>query len=294
MQSSRNSVLYKKDALGRIRPARPTHQGIPVVAVLQIVIPSRGRTHQQLTLQSLPRELLKQTWLVCPRREASGLYRLYNDVGVKIVIEPYPNMKIAQKREWIVHEWLKCGYPKIIMLDDDLVFSTRISADDWHLREIRGEELIAEFAKLEQKLGPEYPHVGFGQRQGNHLVEAGWQSPGRMLCTLGYYLPIVAKECRWDLVEEREDMCVSLQLLLKGYPNAIWNGMVVNQRRNAPGGCSTWRTVEMSDAEAEKLAARFPRYVSVGKRKYGRLEVTVQWQKALRDGQRNRSRVFVC
>jgi len=262
---------------------------------MQIIIPTRGRIYEQLTLQSLPGELRRRTTLVCPKREASSLYRLYNDLGVKIVIEPYPNMKLAQKRGWIVQEWFRCGYEKILMLDDDLTFRTRISADDWHLRTIWGEELIPEFQRIEDKLGPEYPHVGFGQAQGNNwLEEVGWKSPGKMVCTLGYYLPIVAKECRWDLVELRQDMCATLQLLLKGHADAVWNTTVVDQTRDAPGGCSIYRTDEMSDAEARKLADLFPRYVSVGKRKYGRLEVTVQWQKALRDGQRNRSRLFVC
>src|SRR6516165_10124519 len=129
MQNRRNSVLYKSDALGRIRSARPTNPAIPVVAVMQIIIPTRGRTGQQLTLQSLPGELRKRTTLVCPKREAPGLYRLYGDV-VKIVYEPYHNMKIAQKREWIVQECYRGGDDKVLMLDDDLVFSTRKSADD--------------------------------------------------------------------------------------------------------------------------------------------------------------------
>jgi hypothetical protein len=201
-------------------------------------------------------------------------------------------MKLAQKRGWIVQEWFQCGYEKILMLDDDLVFSTRISADDWHLREIQGEELIAEFAKLEQKLGPEYPHVGFGQRQGNNHETAGWKSPGKMVCALGYYLPIVAKECRWDLVELRQDMCATLQLLLKGYANAVWMGTVVDQKRNAPGGCSTYRNDEMSDAEAEKLATLFPGYVAVVEKDYKgsgpRKEVRCEWQKALDDGRKNK------
>jgi len=260
---------------------------------MQIIIPTRGRIDQQITLQQLPCELRKRTTLVCPENEAVALSYEYADV--EIVVEPYPDMKLTQKREWIVQEWFRCGYEKILMLDDDLVFSTRISADDWHLREIQGEELIPEFQRIEDKLGPEYPHVGFGQAQGNNwLEEVGWKSPGKMVCTLGYYLPIVAKECRWDLVELRQDMCATLQLLLKGYPNTVWTGTVVDQKHDAPGGCSIYRTDEMSDAEARKLAARFPNYVSVGKRKYGRLEATVQWQKALRDGQRNRSRLFVC
>jgi len=259
---------------------------------MQIIIPTRGRIDQQITLQQLPCELRKRTTLVCPENEAVALSYEYADV--EIVVEPYPDMKLTQKREWIVQEWFRCGYEKILMLDDDLVFSTRISADDWHLREIQGEELIPEFQRIEDKLGPEYPHVGFGQRQGNNHETAGWKSPGKMVCTLGYYLPVVVKECQWDLVELRQDMCVTLQLLLKGYANAVWTRTVADQKRDAPGGCSTYRTDEMSAAEARKLAALFPNYVSVGKRKYGRLEVTVQWQKALRDGQRNRSRLFVC
>ena len=255
---------------------------------MQIVIPTRGRTHQQLTLQSLPGELRERTTLVCPKREASGLYRLYEDV--EIVVQPDPDWKIALKREWILREWMRAGYDKIIMLDDDLLFSIRISADDWHLREITGDALIPEFERIEEKLGPAFPHVGFGQRQGNHLLPAGWKSPARMCYALAYYLPIVTKECAFDLVEIREDMCVSLQLLLKGYPNAIWTETVVDQRGyNLPGGASDERTVAKSNAEARKLAALFPDYVSVVQRDYKasvpRLEVKVQWQRALADGQ---------
>src|SRR5262249_25536987 len=194
MQNRRNSVLYKSDALGRIRPARPTNSAIPVVAVMQIIIPTRGRTDQQRTLQSLPGELRKRTTLVCPKREASGLYRLYKDVG-GIVVQPDATWKIAQKREWIMREWLRCGYDKILMLDDDLCFATRISESDRRLRPISGDELSAEIQRLADKLGPEFPHVGFGARFGNNNQEAGWKTPSRMMYSLGYYLPVVVKQC---------------------------------------------------------------------------------------------------
>ena len=251
---------------------------------MQIIIPTRNRIYEQITLQSLPPELRKRTTLVCPKREASELRRLYADV--KIAWEPHP-MKLPQKRAWIVQEWLKCGYNKIIMLDDDLTFSTRISAGDWHLRDIYGKELIPEFERLTDKLGPKFPHVGFGMRQGNNNLPAGWQEPGKMCFTLGYYLPIVAK-CRWDLVVLRSDYAMTLQLLLKGHRNAVWQNTVADQRTDAPGGCSTYRTMEMSNAEAEKLAALFPEYVSVVERNYKgsepRVEVICRWQKALRNG----------
>jgi hypothetical protein len=260
---------------------------------MRILMPTRGRVNQQRTVSVLPRELLSRTTLVCPQHEQRRLACLDDDI--EVVAQPDANMRIAAKRAWIVQFCLDRGYEKIVMLDDDLVFATRKGPDNKGLRKIRGKELLGEFDRLEEKLSRECPHVGFGARQGNDkLEEVGWKYSAKQVCTLGYYLPIVAKEVRWDLVELRSDMCATLQLLLKGYPNAIWTKTVVDQTRDAPGGCSTWRTDEMSDAEAEKLAALFPDYVSVEQRKYGRLEVTVQWQKALRDGQRNRSRVFVC
>jgi hypothetical protein len=54
---------------------------------MQIIIPTRGRTNQQLTLQSLPRELRKRTTLVCPDQEAVRLAHLYDDV--EIVVHPF-------------------------------------------------------------------------------------------------------------------------------------------------------------------------------------------------------------
>ena len=87
---------------------------------MQIVIPTRGRTNQQLTLQSLPRELRQRTTIVCPKREAVRLSCLYEDV--KIVVQPDPDWTIARKREWILREWLQAGYDKIIMIDDDCCF----------------------------------------------------------------------------------------------------------------------------------------------------------------------------
>jgi hypothetical protein len=252
---------------------------------MQIIIPTRGRTDQQLTLQSLPSELRKRTTIVCPKIEAVSLSRL----DVEIVVQPDPNWTIAQKRKWIIREWYRCGYDKIIMLDDDLNFATRISENDTHLRSIQGEELIPEFERIEEKLSPEFPHVGFGPRQGNHTKKAGWKRPDRMMYSLGYYLPIVVKECELGRIETREDMDLTLQLLRKGYPNAVWHTTVNDQRKfDAPGGATNERTIERSNADAHELARLHPGYVRVVPKAYStsvpRLEVICQWQRALQDG----------
>lgn len=263
---------------------------------MRIVIPTRGRSDDQLTLSFLPRELRETTTVISPKKEIFKLSGQFINGVPEYVAQPNPDWTIARKRAWIIQEWApQNGYDKIIMLDDDLRFSTRISEDDWHLKEIIGRELIPEFARIEEKLGPEFPHVGFGPRQGNNqLEEVGWKIPGKMCYALGYYIPIVAKECRFDIVEIREDMCISLQLLLKGYPNAIWTETVVDQRKyDAPGGASNERTVESSNADAIKLAQHFPGYVSTVEKKYKasvpRIEVICQWAKALEDGKARRA-----
>ena len=176
---------------------------------------------------------------------------------------------------------------QILMLDDDLLFATRIAPGDWHLRSIKGAELGAEIQRLADKLGPEFPHVGFGQRQGNNQLEPGWKTPSRMVYSLGYFLPIVVKEC--ELGRIREDMELTLQLLRKGYPNAVWHTTVTDQRKyDSPGGATDERTVESSNADAHRLAELHPGYVFVRAKDYKasvpRKEVVCHWQKALQDG----------
>jgi hypothetical protein len=256
---------------------------------MQIVIPTRGRIEQQLTLQSLPRELRKRTTIVCPESEAVALS--YEHADVEIVVQPDPAWAISRKRAWIMRTWLEAGYDKIIMLDDDLTFSTRISKNGTRLRPIRGEELILEFERLANKLGPACPHVGFGPRQLNHKKKAGWQSPGKMVYSLGYFLPIVVKECELGRIETREDYDVNLQLLRKGYANAVWHTTVTDQREfDAPGGATDERTIERSNADAYKLAELHPGYVRVEHKSYKksvpRLEPICQWKKALEDGRK--------
>jgi hypothetical protein len=262
---------------------------------MQIIIPTRGRINQQLTLSCLPPELRKRTTLVCPKAEAVPLACCWDDV--EVVVQPDPEWTIARKRAWIMRECLRNGYDKIIMLDDDLSFATRISENGTRLRPIHGEELIPEFQHIEDKLGPEFPHVGFGTRQFNNNVKSGWKIPGRMQYSLGYYLPTVVKECELGGIETREDMDITLQLLRKGYPNAVLQTTVNDQRKyDAPGGATNERTIERSNDDAHKLARLHPGYVSVVEKAYKasvpRKEVICQWQKALADGLSVRPKTF--
>jgi hypothetical protein len=86
-------------------------------------------------------------------------------------------------------------------------------------------------------------------------------------------------------------MDLTLQLLRKGYPNAVWHTTVNDQRRfDAPGGATNERTLVRSNADAHKLAQLHPGYVSITEKTYKasvpRVEVICQWKKALEDGLR--------
>jgi hypothetical protein len=152
---------------------------------------------------------------------------------------------------------------------------------------------MPEFERIEEKLSPEFPHVGFGPRQGNNtLKDVGWKTPSRMIYSLGHFLPIVVKECELGRIETREDMDLTLQLLRKGYPNAVWGTTVADQRQyDAPGGATNERTIESSNADAYKLAQLHPGYVDVVEKPYStsvpRKEVRCRWKKALEDGLAN-------
>jgi hypothetical protein len=263
--------------------------------VMQLIIPTRGRTSDQLTLSWFSKAMRQRTTIVCPKREKFSIEGWIGRGPDDITVEAQPDADwtIAKKRVWIIQEWTRRGFNKIMMLDDDLRFATRISSTDWKLRTIEKEELEAEFNRVEEKLSPEFPHVGFGPRQGNqNIPEPGWKIPGKTCYTLGYYLPIVS-QMQLGRIEIREDMELNLQLLTKGYASAVWNETVCDQRKyDAPGGASKERTVEFSNEQAVALSHMYPDYVTITERKYKesvpRIEVIVQWKKALEDGLRNR------
>lgn len=266
---------------------------------MNIVIPTRGRVGNQLTLQNLSPALRKYTTLVCPEEEVSRhRYSLVNISceDVRIVAQPSEITGIARKRRWILENLAGDG-GRVIMLDDDLKFRV------YHLKEglkislpaATSEQKNQYFAELWEKITPDVPHAGFAPLQntgrGTNKTPPSWKV-GRMLCVLGYHAPTVLRHAELGRLETKEDMDVTLQLLRAGFPNAVTDAFAAGQSWGNTGGCSIWRTVESSNADSLKLAELHPGYVRVTEKIYGgvrRLEVQVSWQKALRDGMSRRA-----
>ncbi len=256
--------------------------------MLQIIIPTRGRLGTQLTLQNLPKDLYPQVSIVCPQSEA--FFHRDRFPLTTVVPQPDPSVTIAKKREWIMNSF---DTEKLVMLDDDLRFAVRREDDPVKFLKATPEQIIQAFKELEEKLTPEVPHAGFSARGsgiGASAQEGGWQLGKRLMYVLGYHVPIVRAHAQFGRIETREDMDLTLQLFAKGFPNAVNFSFVVDQQFANKGGCTEERTMERSNADAYKLAALHPNYVKVTQKDYKssipRLEVVVQWQKAMKDGQR--------
>jgi hypothetical protein len=255
---------------------------------MKLVIPTKGRVGNQLTLNNLPADLHVRCVLVCPSYEVDAHHRNHPYIEA-IEVQPDDQMGISAKRKWIIDT---CEDEKIVMLDDDLRFAHRREDDPGLFRKATDAEIIKVFAEMENILSEDVPHAGLAARGGSIgslARQGGWQISGkRAMYVLAYHLPTVRQHAEFGRVFTHEDIDVTLQLLSKGYPNAINFSLVVDQKLGNPGGCSDERDIQRSNEDVLKLFHLHPKYVTVGLREYehspSRLEVTCQWQKCLEDG----------
>lgn len=279
---------------------------------MDIVIPSHHRVGAQDTLTHMAPELRRRTILVGPTHEyPQHLGHSYME-GVRFLPQPDGTRNISDVRAFLLRIW--GGGPtwglgentnpatsdNLLMLDDDLRFYIRREDKVDRLRYATHEEQVAWFKALSERLGPEVPHGGFGTRRGNNNQEpkdGNWLNhwtQGRVMSAIAFHAPTVVAECELGRIDTREDFDYTLQLMRRGYPNTVCQTFVQGDGGySAPGGCSVWRTTETSDRDAHKLAELHPGLVKIKKKEFKntpRLEITVSWQKALREGRERRAR----
>jgi hypothetical protein len=258
---------------------------------MKIIIPTKGRIYNQLTLENLTPELHVRSTIICPPSEVEDHRRLHP--YVEVIAQPDEGMGISVKRKWIIDT---CEDDKIVMLDDDLRFATRREDDPGLFRTATESEINRAFNELEEILSEDVPHAGFAARGGSIgslARQGGWQISGkRMMYVLGFYLPTVRQHAEFGRVFTHEDIDITLQLLSKGYPNAVNFTLVVDQKFGNKGGCTDERDIQKSNEDVLKLAAFHPNYITVSLKEYenspSRLEVVCQWQKALTEGMEKR------
>src|SRR3990167_54603 len=199
-----------------------------------IIIPTKGRIGKQLTIQNLPKQLYHKVYLVCPEKEK--FWHQQNHSQITVNTQPDPDMGISAKRKWIIDT---TDDEKIVMLDDDLRFAYRRTDNPTLFRKAEEADLLEAFQQLENILSPEIPHAGFAVRGsgiGAAAQVGGWQTTGkRAMYSLAYYLPTVKANAEFGRLSTHEDIDVTLQLLRKGFPNAINFSFVTDQKFGAQG-----------------------------------------------------------
>lgn len=259
---------------------------------MQLYIPSKERADQQLTFYNLPEALRACTRVVCSKEEEE-VYAKELGTGV-VLAHPTRVRGIAAVRQWIVdtHVQRHGNALPLCMLDDDLRFGARREDDPTKFRQLKNEkELLKGFTAMERELRRKggAALVGFCAREGGNRHTEPTTVNTRILRVLAY-MPHKLQDAgaRFDRIPVMEDFDVALQLLRAGHTNLVLNTWMHDQvRSNAPGGCSTYRTLEVQANAARRLAELHPDYVRVvqktTKTAWGggtRTDVQIAWKRA--------------
>lgn len=255
---------------------------------MHIYIPTYRRVNMQKTWTFLSPRIRECTTLVCVKDEAKALHRA---TGGRVLVQPERVQTISAKRQWIVDQ---CESPYLAMLDDDLRLCVRdpiwgqgkSNNDEVRLLPCNNNESDRLFRELRQQLDS-YAHAGISMRMANRGALPGWHQCKRMCYVLAYHLPTMRQFARFDAIEHREDIWVTLKLLEAGFANSVSFEFCADNLYAKKGGESAaGRKMSKSNKDALTLHKEFPMLVKAQWRDYRaavsikRMEVTVQWKKA--------------
>jgi len=267
---------------------------------MKIYVPSKSRYSEDEVrrgpLADFSDQWLERTVLVVPQEEQTayldGLgYAGFSGKGVTVV-SPDSNVRgIAQTRLAIGKAAKFYGEDMFCMVDDDVRFVRRKQEDATSLVPCTKQDVDEMWAHVHWFLH-HYAHVGVSARQGNNNMGVGsrkslFDENTRTLRVLCYRTEefLSVEHGRGEVME---DFDVNLQLIRKGHKNANLGWWSQDQKMtNAPGGCSTYRSHEVHERSARRLAELHHPYVQLRQKQnktggeFGsRTEVTIFWKKA--------------
>ncbi len=251
-----------------------------------IVITTHDREHKQITLNSLPEPIRKRTRLAIYKYEEEN----YRSVYPK---QPYWLMPIKvkglhAKRQFLI-ENTKTRY--LLLMDDDFRFCYRPDLNSSSLVYLEPDsiKLIRMFETM-RNMASDYAHVGISHRSGNHNYNKAFKFNTRIAGVFLYDLSVLRREkIKLGRVVLMDDFDTILQLLRKGLSNVVLYRWCYNHigNSNSKGGCSNYRTIEMQNRDAIKLAELHYPFVKLMTKKSTtwrnmteRTDVRIYWKKA--------------
>lgn len=269
---------------------------------MKIYIPSASRSSAENILNGPVADFTAstraQTVYVVPTDQLDAYHATLEQTGLLadgVSVKPSPALGIAATRHWIGVNCAEGGGDKFAMCDDDVRFVRRASKDATGLIKCVPADVDQMWAYVQSSLDG-YAHVGVSARQGNNNMGVGaWhevvEENTRTLRVLCYRTKDFLK-AQHGRVAVMEDFDVNLQLLRMGLPNLNIGWWSQDQKMtNAPGGCSTYRSHQLHEQSAHKLAELHAPYVKLRQKvnktggEFGtRTEVTIYWKKAFGRG----------
>lgn len=268
---------------------------------MKIYIPSSGRSGAENILAGpvadFSGDVRARTTYVVPPAQLADYHSTLENTGLiadGVSVIPSPALGIAATRHWIGQTCQENGEGKFAMVDDDVRFVRRASKDATGLIKCTPSDVDDMWLMVEHML-EDYAHVGVSARQGNNNMGVGgyelMEKNTRTLRVLCYRTRDFLK-AQHGRVPVMEDFDVNLQLLRMGRPNLNIGWWSQDQKMtNAPGGCSTYRTHQLHEQAAHKLAELHAPYVKLRQKvnktggEFGtRTEVTIFWKKAFGRG----------
>lgn len=256
---------------------------------MKIAIMTRGRVGKVRTADSIPRDWMDMTYIVCPKEEV-GAHRRYHP-SLNVISEGDTTLNYSQK----FHNIVNGHYPElgrqILIMDDDLRFSIRNPQVPGSLVSAYENEVNNGLSVL-QTMMEDYPLVGFHARLMGNNAPVGIKECTRINAVQGVNLDLIGpiKLDYWPILA---DMVLNLTMMYEGKKTAIFCGLFWDQigPSNAPGGCSLHRTQEQQTEAVLGLAKMFPEVVKVVEKEvkkgwFGgkRVDFRIQWKMAYKVG----------
>lgn len=261
--------------------------------MIPIFVPSKDRTHTFRKgfspINQMSNKQRNNVFYVVPDGD-EDLYRSDMPSHVGEILS-CPAKGIAATRHWIGELCARKNFDYFMMCDDDIKWFRRESVDSTKLIPANDVDIDIMMETVEYHLMDNFAHVGISAREGNNRFGLADRWSGaentRTLRVLAYrtheFLSV-----EHGRVPVMEDFDVNLQLLEAGYPNLNLTFFSQDQQgTQTQGGCSTYRTKELHEAAAVKLAELHPDFVRLRDKEnksggdFGtRKEVTISWKKA--------------
>lgn len=253
---------------------------------MKIFIPTMQRADDQRTLKVL-QEAGYDPVLVVPGAEAKEYRKHHPDVHVVACAAK----GIAMTRQFIMDFAVEAGDNNIVMMDDDLSFHKRRSDDPTKFKQASHKDVHAMVSLINKHLA-KFAHVGVLAREGGNRITKKHVDCSRPLRVYAYNMALVSGSgAKYNKGLVQDDFDMTLQLLRAGLANRIICEYVNDQvTSNAPGGASTYRTIEVHNESVKKLAKIHYPYVRVVEKQtkgawqgQARLDCVISWKKAYED-----------